>query len=252
METKTKSVYRQSNLVHLFDCPRKYQLSTKYDRKQTPAMMDGIFFESLVLGQKPDQVVDAPKKRASTIESYERIVEHVKSVFVEGLPYRRYKHETEDWILQGEADFVGEVMFCGEKIRCIADLKFTSSIDKIWQEKTHKKEFLQSAVYQYLHLKETGEQLPFVYFVVENIKDLPADAQPIMAPYMIEIIDERFLIEWVEALIKRAHPNQIFDVNPLACFSGPFGTRCPYFLYCQPGRHQIEYGCRFSFEDLMD
>ena len=143
----SKPVYRQSNIYNYFDCPYKFKLSQHHEIPSTTAMEDGRLFEAMVLGPK-DEIEKSEllgKRRPETVESYTSAVEHIKKIFIDGVSYKKMTYETDEWILQGEADFIGDIEISGKRYRTIADLKFTGSISRVWMEKIHKKDFLQKS-----------------------------------------------------------------------------------------------------------
>lgn len=247
-----KPKYRQSNIVNYFTCPRKFYLSTKYDMKVSTAMGDGRLFEAMVFGPKPGETMEelVGRRREKTLQSYEAQVGKIRELFVSGESYVQYEYESENWILTGEADFVGDVMIVGKKVRAIADLKFTGSIMRIWDEKNSRADFLQSAVYPYLHWKKYNEILPFVYFVVEKITDIPPDTDPIIRKYLIHPDEDTF--EWVEREIDRINDDMEFSPETSRCFEGAFGSRCPYLLFCDAGRKLIETTVQIDFSEVPE
>lgn len=248
-----KPVYRQSNIAHYFECPYRFFLSRKHDMPSTPAMEDGRLFEALVLGAKDDAERDElfGRKRPKTIDSYMRAVEVVQAIFPERETgsYVKMTYEGDDWILQGEADYIGELVLYGKRYRSIADLKFTGSISRVWMEKSRKVDFLQSAIYQLLHYKKTGELLPFTYLTVENVKSLPPGSVPLMKPYIIHPNPAAF--DWAIEQIDFIHADAFPEPNIMACEDGPFRTRCKYLLHCAAGRKMIEAPVEVDFMELV-
>lgn len=249
-----KPVYRQSTLANYFECPFRFVLSQRHPLPSTTAMDDGRLFEALVLGAKDEAERDElfGRKRPKTIDSYCRAVDIIKPIFPdsEKSSYVEMRWDGPDWTLQGEADYIGDVVLYGKRCRAIADLKFTGSITKIWMEKTRKSEFLQSAVYQFLHYKKTGELLPFIYVTVENIKSLPDGASPLIKPYVIQPTVEG--LDWVIETINHIHNDVFPNTNLNACEEGYYRNRCKYLIHCASGRKLIESPVEVDFMGLQD
>ena len=83
-----RPTFRQSNLVHYFTCPKKYDLATKHDFKQSEAMREGLIFETFVFGHKKDANINdfeknvIGRKKADTIEGIRHHAEEVKYYFI--------------------------------------------------------------------------------------------------------------------------------------------------------------------------
>lgn len=251
----SKPVYRQSNIANYFDCPYKFYLSQNHELPSTLAMEDGRLFEALVLGAKDEAERSAlfGRKKDKTIDSYTRAVEAVAPIFLERQTdscYVKMQYEAQDWILRGEADYIGELALYGKQFRAIADLKFTGSITRIWMEKSRKVDFLQSAVYMALHYWTVGEWLPFVYLTVENIKGLPNGAAPITKAYLVQ--PDPSVLDWVLNLVDTVHNDHFPEPNLFACEDGAFRTRCKYLLHCAAGRKAIEAPVEIDFMELSE
>lgn len=248
-----KPVYRQSEIVNFFDCPKKFSLSRQFDQKSSAAMDEGLLIEGLVFGFKDESEKNRiiGRKRESTLESYSQIVNAIKPHFVEGQAYVKIRYEGPHWILEGEIDYLGLLKTLKGVLRGIGDLKFTKRIDRIWDSKSRKQDFIQAAFYPFIIWKTTGEILPFVYFLFENEKDMPLDAAPISR--QIFFMPDAQVFEWVESLINTVHNTIFFDANPNACSGGQFlNVRCPYLHFCSEGRRTIESGYEINFNLLED
>jgi len=245
------NTYRQSELVNYFDCPRKFKLSLTADRKKSKLMAEGHLFEGLVFGFKYnhfhefdiplDSDIDTlPAKKFGIQEpsllAYKIAAKHAKTFFLEGDSYVKLRYEGPNWCLQGEADFIGDVMYRGNQVRCIADLKFTGDIVKNWHDKeANFKSFIQSIVYPFIHYKNTGEILPFVYVIVDNDKSL----LPNETPYVKQMRHVPTLKEFelLEAFIDTVDSDFEFKHNPNSCVTGPYWNyECPYMRSCEIGR----------------
>jgi len=253
-----KPTYRQSNIANYFECPHRFHLSRHHDMPTSDAMEEGRLFEAIVLGAKDEEEKKAlfGRKTKKTIDSYTRSADMVRQLFDladigVGLDsYVTMVWESEEYILQGEADFIGYLRIYGKRYKSIADLKFTGSITRVWMDKTRKSQFLQSAVYQYLHYMNSGELLPFTYIVVENLKSLPMGAKPIIKIYIIKPNMEA--LNWVESLVQAIHEDSDLRPNLEVCEDGPFKSRCKYLIHCAHGRKLIETPVEVDFMSLME
>lgn len=247
----SKPVYRQSQIYNFFDCPYKFILSREHDMPSTGAMDDGRLFEAMVLGAKSEQEMDEliGRKRKSTLEIYESFISHVKPIFGEGIAYKKMQSDEGEWILQGEADFIGTVTLYGKTYRTIADLKFTGSISKIWAEKDQPKDFLQAPIYQYLWFRLTGELLPFTYIVVENKKDFPTNAAPYIKVHILMPSENG--IKWAINTIQKIHDLKNFQPNFNSCETGYYKSQCKFLPYCKHGRSVLERPVEIDFDDLF-
>ena len=248
-----KPVYRQSEIVNFFECPKRFHLSRQFQQKATPAMDEGLLIEGLIFGFKDEAEKEriVGRKRDSTLASYDQIVKAIKPYFVEGQSFVKMRYEGPEWVLEGEADFIGTIQTIKGPIRAIGDLKFTKNIARIWDGKSSKREYLQSVFYPFIWWKTTGELLPFVYNVVENEKDLPADVPPLVRQIFFMPTVREF--EWVETLINTVNDALFYEPNVNACYGGQFGNvRCPYLYFCTEGRKLIESSYEIDFNLLED
>ena len=178
------NIIRQSNLKNLFDCPIKYRLSLTNKIEQSKPMTMGLIFENFVLGSKEDGSIDSELGRTTKQmrESIELYASKVKPIFKNGEAYKKISYKGEGYELTGEIDYFGEFEYQGEAYSGILDLKLTGSIHKLWglgdeneeyqlkpwDGKTKKHEFLQSFMYPYIMMRNTGEIHNFYYLVVES------------------------------------------------------------------------------------
>lgn len=206
-------------------------------------MREGLIFEALVLGEKEgtDMKELIGRKKPETIKAINRMAEKAVPIFKRGDAYVKLRYETDNYILAGEADFIGHIEYTNEFgkryifNKCIADLKKTGDIPKIWEWKATKEDFLQSIMYVYIHYKNTGEMLPFVYVVVED-----APENPIILCKPV-IIQEKDFNNWYLPFIE-AVANDMFyeaDAQMETCVKGDNGARCWYIRYCKQGRNFI-------------
>ena len=187
-----------------------------------------------------------------TLEAYERAAKYIKDkYFKKGKPYQKLTWEGKEWGLEGEADWIGEIEIEGVVYKnAIPDLKFTGSIEKIWNEKQEPEDFLQSIVYPYIQWKNTGKIPVFVYIVVENIKSLPEGADPVCKPYIVQPDLESF--DWLEGVINTVYNDWEKAPNLNHCISGPYwNIRCQYFVWCKSGRRVLEQPVKINYIDLI-
>ena len=115
--------------------------------------------------------------------------------------------------------------------KMIVDLKYTGSIDYIWQDFKYKEDTLQLLIYSYMHFKNTGEMLDAAYLIVESTYDEPV--------YQIrEIIITQESYDWLEKFLVRVavEPVKPTRQNKNNCLGGKKGSRCRWLEYCDAGR----------------
>lgn len=210
------------------------------------------------LNIEPVEVLERAKEALTTsvdnktLETYKRCASFIREkYFQKGKPYQKISWQGDKWGLEGEADWIGEIEVDGVLYKdAIPDLKFTGSIEKIWISKENPEDFLQSVVYPYIHWKNTGIVPTFVYIVVENIKSLPDDVDPLCKAYVITPDIESF--QWLESFVEDVHNDWELAPNSNECITGPYwNVKCPYLLKCKTGRRLIEQTVKFSFSDLI-
>jgi len=241
-----KPTYRQSQIVNYFTCPKKFGLSMVESLTRSRAMEDGLLFESLVFGVSKDdsELATHRKRQATTFDVIKEAADITKKYFGKGEPFYKMELPGSRYNLQGEADFIGKVLFGQEYIRCIADLKYAGDLDKIWRYKDKKHDFLQAVMYPYLFLKLTGELLPFVYYVVEAKHEL--GTAPLIRQIMVEPTEQDFV--WLESVIETVHDDIFRSPNAEACIVR--GIRCPFLEKCGTGRDLLAPIQKIKFSDL--
>lgn len=221
-------------------------LSREHDPAFLPSTMnvmrEGRIFESMVLGIKDQDEYkkDIKGKRKETLQRINDMASTVKTIFRKGDSYVGIMHEFEDYTLAGEADFIGEIHYVdpfGEVVHydeCIADLKKTGDINRVWDFKNKKEDYLQAIMYPYIVWKSTGKLLPFVYIVVEDTFD-----EPIIRCIPVSITEKDFT-DFLEPFIKRVHYSQHTPADQKSCLGRHKGEgRCWYLKYCKYGRNNI-------------
>lgn len=252
---KDKPVLRQSNLQHYFTCPKKYQLALQYGdlTETTMAMRHGLIFERYVLGEKPDHNEADFKAnvygriKGESLEYLKAQAEYAKPLFLAGTPYVKLRHETDEFIFVGEADFIGEVLFKGEAVECIGDLKYTSNISEYWNKKQAKSEYLQAITYPYLLWKMTGKLLPFIYVIVEDSFE-----NPLIKQIRVDVKVEDF--EWIERVIRMVVDDVWFEAveNANACLGFKAFGKCKFLQWCDEGKDLVCEPVELFFNQLME
>lgn len=210
---------RQSNLRHLFDCSIKYRLSLTEELEQTKAMKMGLLFESIVLGEKKEGDIDeiSSQLTKATCDAVKKYADQVKAFFKDGEVYKKINFKTNERQLSGEIDYFGEFEYQGNTYSGIVDLKLTGSIQKVWglgnenedyrlkpwEGKTKKQDFLQSFMYPYILMRNSGVINNFYYFVVESgtIENMKSN-KPLIKVYDCTPTPDDF--EWLESKIESA------------------------------------------------
>ena len=252
---KPKPVFRQSQVQHYFKCPKMYKLSLEFGDEMEPsmAMRQGLIFERMVLGEKADHDEERFKKEvygkitAPTVEFIKTQANRAKEYFLAGDPFVPLLFETDKYIIKGEADFIGQILYEGDAIECIADLKYTSNIQDIWNNKDRKSDFLQASFYPYMLYKLTGKLLPFIYVIVENtFKD------PLIKTIKINITDMEYSFNWLEKNLDEIINDIWFEprANENNCVGYRGTGKCRFLEYCSDGRELISSPVDIDFERL--
>lgn len=242
-----KPEYHQSRLSNYLKCPLAFKLSQTEGREigasTLNVMRDGNLFEGYVLGFKPDKNEKEliGKKKTETIDAIKVHAAHTKPLFKNGEAYVELKKEFPEYDLAGEADHIGQLDWDYIKSflpdaqpegETINDLKYSGSIDWVWQDKGSFGDYLQALMYCGLHYMITGDLLPFVYIVVESQYTTPIIHINKVFVQKSDIEDK--LLPFVE----QVH-NDLF-YSPKAgyetCLGGKRGSRCWYLHACKEGR----------------
>ena len=108
--SKNKPEYHQSRLKNYFKCPAMFDLSLRIEPEYKAGTLnifrEGNLFEGYVLGFKDDKDEDEliGRKKEGTINAIKGQAECIKPVFKSGEAYVKLRHETDDYVLAGEAD----------------------------------------------------------------------------------------------------------------------------------------------------
>lgn len=264
--------YHQSTMKHYLRCPRSFRLAGEQSAEIGPAtlriMADGLIVEALVLGSKVGkggkELADMMKgKKKPTIDKLESIAEQVreKKIFdlENGKSFVTAIHDEPEYRLEGEFDYIGPVHMTDWKgnvtvdfDEAIADCKLTGSIEWVWDGMELKEDYLQAMQYIYIHYKNTGRIVPFVYIIIENKYDVP-----IIKPRTV-IIQKHDFDQWYLPFINMIHEDNgyVADVSELNCLgyaAGQKGSsigRCWYLKYCNLGKYLLEQPETVEFTDL--
>ena len=249
---------RSSSIVHYPTCPHKFTLSRLYwdDLPKTDAMREGLLFEFYVQGMKHNTSQTAQeyekeligKKRKSTINHIKKLAEITRQNLADEnvQTFIEYVIERGDGDpMKCEIDRIGGVYHDGKWIRAIIDLKKTSNIETIWNQKQSRFDFLQAVVYPYCHYKKTGEHLPFVYVITEDSFDVPL----IKTIKVTTTLDD---FEWLEDIMQTID-DDIFKepvVSRETCYSFRGFGKCRYFQQCQAAKDFFSRTENINFEEL--
>jgi hypothetical protein len=264
-----KPTYRSSSLGHYVSCPYKYYLSTQYEMKTTSPMKDGLLFEGLFFGFKdkeheneakgtrykkdgePYKVLDV------TLLKWDAMEKKAKKIYdtlkLEGEAFHRFDIEFPEYKLRGEADFIGEITYKGKRFKCLLDLKYTGDIERNWNYRNSKYEFLQACMYNTLWILENkGKEvkpLPFIYLVVEN-NDFQ---EPMFKVIYVEVTNAD--CEWMMSIIDKIHTARKLEYQAKPsedkCLGkGAYASRCQYFQYCKHGRKLVDFDYKVIFGEL--
>lgn len=249
-----KPEYHQSRIKNHFRCAKMFDLSSRIDPEIKPGTQslfdEGNLFEGYIFGFKEDknELELYGKRREATVKKLKAKLtsqaEILRPFFKKGEPYKKVKYETKDYDLAGEIDYLGQLdwdyirkytkddhLDMGETIN---DLKKTGSIKYVWDDLQKKTDYIQAIMYVYIHFKNTGNLLPFVYIIVEDTY-MP----PIVKIKKVFITESDF--EWLEEKITEIHNDMFYHSHPSfeSCEGGKGGSRCWWLQYCDEGRKYI-------------
>jgi len=243
-----KLIFHASNLQNYFECPKKYELSTKIDLfEMTDAQRDGLLYEMYLFfnlekyddvmvkkleGRKKSDTLDEIRAKAQSMSDYAQF---------DGQSFVPLSVDFGSFIIEGEADFIGNCQYRGKTIRCIADAKTTSDVYKLWLSKKTAYDYLQSVLYPMAWWKMTGEVLPFVYY----IHDLKQD---IKKTVLVKTTEQDFID--MEKRLTAIATEKSWEAKSCYenCIYNRYRTSCKYIAYCQQGAElyapdeEITYG----------
>lgn len=258
---------RYSNVKNYKKCPRMFLLSLTHAGVASPTatknMAKGNLFEFFVTGESSDPrdinaIIKKNKGRfdgmlKKTVDKIRRMADDVKKHIVEmhyiqfGLSYEkdpRYKFDS-------HVDFIGIVQFKelnqGKPFLAIADTKWTTNIEEVWNNKSTKDDFLQALIYIWQIYEQTGKLLPFVYIVAQDMND-----ETIVKPIVINATQDDF--KW----IMDSYINPILndkEYKPIVSEYNCLGKRgeagkCRYFNVCDAGKALLQKPSSFHYNTL--
>lgn len=246
-----KPVIHQSNHKLFKTCPYSYKLSLEPSEGSngldinSDAQWRGLLIEAYVWGYKGGDMKDIelwgtkelikggyPVLRVRELDELKRLADLVRPYFPEdGESFHKIEYESEDFILQGEIDFLPAE---GNKIQ---DLKCTGDINKMWGFYNWKNEedtpsrwnLLQSVYYPYIIYKNSGVLIDLFEYVIldtkrEFIKVLP-----------VHVTLESF--EWLEREIEiLLNTPKLPEANQANCSKSNYGKPCRYLDRCEYGQ----------------
>ena len=242
-------VVHQSNIRHLLNCPKAFQLSLESEITRSREMADGLILEQLVFGSKGNDIEELlsngkkpTKAQLERLARFERFADAIrKRLKFGGYPFMKIGTEYKGLILEGEMDFFG--VLNGEQV--IADLKFTKSIDRIWMTKTRKADFLQAVAYNYIAKKSelTKEYIPFVYILVQN----DTSETPLIKVVRVVVTDAD--AKWFESILDDIILFETYgefpaEPNEYKC------AKCPFIAHCAEGKSVTEEPITIEFGGL--
>jgi hypothetical protein len=258
---------RYSYVKNYSTCPKMYLLSTTKPQLVTPQaqnnMSRGNLFEFFVTGATSDprdinKVIKDNKGRfdgmqKKTVEKIKAMAIVTKRHILETYEAQLVLHYDKDprYIFESNIDLVSLVQFDqlnnGQPFAAIVDLKYTASIEEVWNNKSTKEDFLQSIIYVWQVYEATGKMLPFVYIVSQIMHD-----EVLIKPFLINVTKEDFA--WFkETYIERILSDKLFipKATPTNClgFRSTKG-KCRYLNHCEDGKRLITSAQNFDFKDL--
>jgi hypothetical protein len=223
------------------------ELSKRRMEDMSEAMRQGLLFEGYLFnrfkGGDDERKLLEGSKKDNSLSFIRKQAEFVEKVFVQGDDFLRVEYEAPHYLLRGEIDFFGEIDvdylsdICGEKLspflkHSIIDVKRTGNIQRIWDVKTQREDFLQSLCYPYMMWKKHGEKYPFFYLIVDAEFEKPLVK-------IIEIDYSDFDFQFLEKLMNRVASDFWYNpvLSPDTCGGEKMlQTRCKYVQHCEHGR----------------
>lgn len=243
-----KPYYFSSFITHYLSCPKKYKLSLEYPIEQSKAMREGLLFEGYVYGfENPEtqkklegrmhtETLDKLKAKATHVQKFFKL-ETCKS-------FQNVSYENPLFGIGGQKDYEGEVLYNGFWVQCNADLKFTSDIEKYWNYRQNKLDYLQSLIYTYIDFKTGKGIVPFIYFIVEN-NDF---VNPLVK--MVKLNFKQSDFDILEEVLNNIHADCFYTANPQDYTCRANYGRCDFMEYCSEGRNYIANNTEIEFSVL--
>ncbi len=248
--------YHQSTLKLYPRCPASFKMSMDGIKPAIPPntqklMDEGSLFEGYLFGFKEDKDETSlyGRRQPATIAKLKAQLktqaDYVRPLFMQ--PENSYvdlKYKADEYNFKGEADNIGVLNwkflsdYTGQIFnntgKSINDLKKTGDIKYGWGYQQKRTDLLQAIEYVYIHFKNTGEILPFVFIVIED-----KYIKPIIKIKKVFIQDTDF--EWFESFVDEIHNDLFYTACPgyESCEGGKGGSRCWFLEQCQAGRNYI-------------
>lgn len=220
----------------------------------------GILFEYFVTGKTTDlRDIDAAIKKnkgkfdtlnPATVAMIRRDAANVKKHILEMESIQEVLAvENEFFRWEGHLDFIGVIDHpeFTKPILAIVDLKYTSSIEKIWNTKDSKDQFMQAVVYVWLVYKNTGKILPFIYLVAES-----AESYTIVKPFVMEVALSD-IKDFQDNVIKKILADKEFKAiaNEFNCPSVKMlRGKCPFIEHCDEGKAFLSRPTHIEYNKL--
>lgn len=255
---------RYSDIIHFKTCPLRFKLSQTevavFSDSAKRNMAKGNLFEYFVTGVTTDhRDIEAIIKKnkgkfdglsKETVRKIRMYAERTKQHIVEmHEPQLVLTYEHELFVFQSHIDFIGVIdhpefktPFVG-----IVDLKYTSSIDEIWDPKNNKDDFLQAVVYVWMVYRNTGKLLPFCYLLVQGLDDLT-----IVKPYLLEITMAdilQFQQEYILGILNTIDFKPVVSEYNCLGVKGQTG-KCRYIQSCEHGIRMLNMPKQIKYRDL--
>ena len=176
-----------------------------------------------------------------------------------GQAFKFMSYDAGNYIIRGEADYFGLVNPTAAANLVLdlsvedtignrplyVDLKYTGDISRTWDFNSVKEDYLQSVFYPYLHYKQTGEIVNFMYVVVES-----QYKYPVVRFIFVEVDSAAF--DYVEELVEKVNRDMFFrpQADKLTCLGGMGQARCWFLDYCQFGRAVLGGVKNLKFSEL--
>ena len=257
MSKKEKPHYHQSTLTNYYDCPRKMVLAQEHSIEQTMPMREGLLFEYFALGMNPRAIkyYGTPqkyeesligRKKAETVDPIRKQADFIRPHFLElENAFQTISYEDKEYFNSGEADYIGMLEYLGKTEQCIADLKYVGDVAS-WRFMNKASDYFQSLYYTYIVWKTTGQNLPFVYVVVDKKFEVPLVAFKRVTFTIDNFKQLKNDIDFIHNdIIKKP------KVSQDTCIKGSYNKQCDYVQHCQAGRELLESSINIEFDELI-
>lgn len=260
---------RYSNIKLYKECPKMFKLSLsnqgESSESQKKNFAKGNLFEYFVTGQSSDprdieSIIKKNKGRfdgmlKKTVDGLRDMAEDVKKHILE-MSHVQFKISYDKdprFILDSHIDLIGVLQFNelnnGKPFPAIADIKWTSNIEDVWDTKSSKDDFLQGLIYIWQVYEQTGSILPFVYIVCQKLND-----HTIVKPFVINSTPEDF--SWIkDNYIEPILNDKTFKANPseFNCLGRKMVKgKCRFINLCDEGKALMSKPSIVNFNSLNE